>query len=83
MNGNPIDVALKHINETKHLLDGLLTSSERFDYPKARIALQALHRKARELGKVRADLQSLSIAQAPANVVLLAGNLRARQAAQP
>jgi hypothetical protein len=83
MNGNPIDLALQHISETKHLLDGLLTSSEQFDYPKAKVALQALHRKARELSKVRAELESLSTVHAPANVVMLSSHLPASRARQP
>src|SRR5687767_10148772 len=32
MNCNPLDLALQHVSETKHLLDSLLTSSEQFDY---------------------------------------------------
>ena len=71
MNGNPIDLALQHISETRHLLDALLTSSEQFDYPKAKVALLALHKKSRELTRLQAELRSASMTDAPRNVVML------------
>ena len=69
MTRNPIDVALQHVSETKHLIDALVTSSESFDYHKAKLALQALQKKSRELGKVRAKLVS-DLADVPQNVVV-------------
>jgi hypothetical protein len=71
MNRNPVDVALQHVSETKHLLDALLTSSESFDYPTAKQALKALHKKSRELAKVRAELLEQAAAATPRNVLRL------------
>ena len=71
MNRNPVDVALQHVSETKRLLDTLLTSSESFDYRKAKLALKALHEKSRELEKVRAELLAQSTVALPSNVVAI------------
>ena len=71
MNGNPVDLALKHVHETKQLLDGLITSSEMFDYQKAKLALKALQQKSRELGRARAELLAEAALTRPANVVPL------------
>ena len=71
MNCNPVELALQHVNETKHLLDALLTSSESFDYPKAKLALKALQKKSRDLARLRAELLAVTAASAPANVVAL------------
>lgn len=71
MNRNPVDVALQHVSETKHLLDALITSSESFDYQKAKLALKALEKKSRELAKARAELLAQSAASTPANIVAL------------
>jgi len=71
MNCDPIHLALQHVSETRHLLDALLTSSERFDYRKAKLALTALQKKSRELEKVQAELMAASMVGAPANVVML------------
>jgi hypothetical protein len=71
MNCNPVDLALQYVSETKHLLDSLLISSEQFDYRKAKLALQALQKKTRELAKLQAELQAASTTSAPANVVML------------
>jgi hypothetical protein len=71
MNCNPVDVALQHVSETKHLLDTLITSSESFDYPKAKLALKALQKKSRELARVQAELLRQSTTEMPANVLRL------------
>jgi len=71
MNRHPVDLALYHVSEAKHLLDALITSSETFDYPKAKLALKALQQKTRDLEKARAELLAQSAAFAPANVVAL------------
>ena len=71
MNGNPNDLALQHISETRHLLDALLTSSEQFDYPKAKVALLALHKKSRELTRLQAELGAAALTDAPRHVVML------------
>jgi hypothetical protein len=65
-----MDVALQHVNETKHLLDALITSSESFDYRKAKLALRALQEKSRELGKLRAKLLT-DLTDVPQNVLIL------------
>jgi hypothetical protein len=44
---DPLAVALQQITETRRLLETLITSSETFDYPKAKIALRGLTRKVR------------------------------------
>ena len=56
MASDPIVLALRHINETRQMLDALITSSESFDYPKAKLALQALDRKSRDLARLSAKL---------------------------
>ena len=71
MHCNPIDLALKHVSETKHLLDALITSSESFDYRKAKLALKELQEKSRELGKVQAELQAQSAMVLPSNVIAI------------
>ena len=58
MTCEPLELALRHVTETKHLLDALITSSESFDYPKAKLALKELQRKTRELAKLQAELQA-------------------------
>jgi hypothetical protein len=61
MNPDPLSLALREITETRRLLEGLITSSESFDYPKAKVALRELNRKVRELtkleGRLLADLK--------------------------
>jgi len=80
MNRNPVDIALQHVSETKHLLDALITSSESFDYQKAKSALKALEKKSRELRKLRAELQAQSMEIAPMNVLVLPSASNARPA---
>ena len=80
MNRNPVDIALQHVSETKHLLDALITSSESFDYRKAKSALKALEKKSRELGKLQAELQVQSMEVAPSNVLVLPATSCARPA---
>jgi hypothetical protein len=70
MNLDPIDVALRHVTETRNLLDTLITSSETFDYPRAKVALRELNKKARELGKLRTALEMQRM-PVPANVLRL------------
>jgi len=82
MNRNPVDIALQHVSETKHLLDALITSSESFDYQKAKSALKALERKSRELGQLRVELQAQSMETAPANVLVLPSASNARPASR-
>ena len=70
MNIDPLAIALKEINETKELLESLLTSSESFDYLKAKAALKELSRKARELARVRMRFETLQ-RTSPANIHVL------------
>ena len=71
MNSDPLDVALRHINETKDLLDTLIKSSESFDYQHAKSALKELQRKSRDLAKTRAaiELRRCHTGTLPENVV--------------
>jgi DNA-directed RNA polymerase subunit K/omega len=55
---DPLTVALREIADTRRLLDTLITSSESFDYPKAKIALRELNRKVRDLAKIERSLQA-------------------------
>jgi hypothetical protein len=55
----PLSLAIKEISETRRLLEELITSSESFDYPKAKLALKELQRKERELAKVQARLEKV------------------------
>jgi hypothetical protein len=57
MKENPLDLALRHVFETRSLLESLITSSESFDYIKAKEALLELQKKSRQLAKVQAQLQ--------------------------
>ena len=63
-------MALKEIIETKEILESLLTSSETFEYLKAKAALKELNRKIRELSKVRAKFEALQRSTAP-NIYVL------------
>ncbi len=51
-----VDIALKNISETKNLLETLIISSERFDYPRAKIALKELQKKIKTLTALQAEL---------------------------
>lgn len=52
---DPIPVAIRHVAETRRLLEDLITSSESFDYLRAKRALRLLRRKLHELRRVQAD----------------------------
>lgn len=54
---DPLDLAIRKISETRSLLALVVTSSESFDYPKAKAALCELELKLRELGRIQARLQ--------------------------
>ena len=53
---DPLAVALQHLTETRRILETLITSSETFDYPKAKVALRELNRKVRDLAKLEGRL---------------------------
>jgi len=65
MNTDPLSTAIKEINETKHLLEALLSASESFDYPKAKVAVRSLHRKVRDLARLEAEFQEMENLRAP------------------
>jgi hypothetical protein len=58
---DPLSLALHEITETKRLLETLITSSESFDYPKAKVTLKHLERKMRDLGRLQHQLQAQCI----------------------
>ncbi len=60
-----VDLAFKHVSETKQLLESLIVSSESFDYPRAKIALKSLQRKTRELAKLQAELSQKKLPSHP------------------
>ena len=82
MHLNPVDIALQHVSETKNLLDALITSSESFDYRKAKSALKALQRKTHELGKLKVELQAQSMEIAPTNVLVFPTTSNTRPASR-
>jgi hypothetical protein len=65
MNVDPVSIALQNITETKHLLQALITSSESFDYFKAKATLDLLDKKVKHLAKVQAQLQANGRPSAP------------------
>ncbi len=58
MSADPIDIALREVIETRRLVEGLITSSESFDYIRAKAVLQELRLKAKVLGRVQAELMA-------------------------
>ena len=56
MNPDPLSIALREVTDCKRLLETLITSSESFDYPQAKVALKQLNKKLRELGKLQTAL---------------------------
>jgi hypothetical protein len=58
MTPEPLALALREITDTRRLLETLITSSETFDYPKAKVALRELDRKVRDLAKLEGRLQA-------------------------
>ena len=70
MNMDLLSTALTEISETKDLVESLITSSESFDYLKAKAAIKELSRKVRELARLRAKFEALQKAsQANIHVV--------------
>jgi hypothetical protein len=57
---DPLDVALREVTDTKRLLEALITSSESFDYVRAKRTLQELTLKVKVLGRLQADLAAQS-----------------------
>jgi hypothetical protein len=57
VNNDVLAIAAREIAETKLLLDALISSSEGFDYHKAKAALRRLEQKSRELGRLQKKLE--------------------------
>ena len=70
MNIDPLSIAVKEITETRDIVESLVTSSETFDYLKAKAALRDLTRKIRELGRLRGKLEALQRSN-PINIHVL------------
>jgi hypothetical protein len=58
MHSDALDLALRHIAETKNLLGNVIVSSESFDYARAKKTLRLLEKKLKELSKAQDLLQS-------------------------
>ena len=58
MNANFLALAVREIAEATDVLQGLIVSSEKFDYPKAKAALKTLRQKIRTLEKLQTGLES-------------------------
>ena len=56
VNMDPLDAALRAVTETQSLLRSLLVSSESFDYPRAKLALEAMTLKVKELSRLKSRL---------------------------
>jgi len=56
---DPLSTALKQITETRDLVERLIISSESFDYPQAKLVLERLQKKVRELAKLQTKYQQL------------------------
>lgn len=57
MNNQPLAVALRELVETRKLVEGIVISSENFDYMKAKGAIATLERKIKRLGKLQAQFE--------------------------
>ena len=54
----PIPLALRALSEARQILEEVVTSSESFNYPKAKSGLQELQRMIRILGREEARLRA-------------------------
>ena len=52
---DPLAIALREVSETRQLIEGLVISSENFDYQRAKEALKLLERKRRFLVKLQKE----------------------------
>ena len=55
MNSDPLELALREVTDTKRLLEALITSSETFDYGRAKATLQELNVKVRTLSRMQTE----------------------------
>jgi hypothetical protein len=76
---DPLVIALQNIVQTRKLVEELVTSSESFDYRKAKAAIKSLQQMSRSLSKAQAALSNQTpTRQAPTNIqVVDFGNRRA------
>jgi hypothetical protein len=76
---DPLAVALQHILETRKLVEELVTSSESFDYRKAKAAIKSLQQMSRSLSKARAELSRQTPPRRPPSNIQVVdfGNRRA------
>lgn len=58
MNPDPLELALREVSDTKRLLEILITSSETFDYVRAKATLEELQVKVRTLSRYQAELST-------------------------
>jgi hypothetical protein len=56
----PVRVALQRISEARRILEAVVTSSESFDYPKAKEGLKELQRMIRDLAREEARFRANS-----------------------
>ncbi len=54
----PLELAIREIGETRHLLEDVIVSSERFNYIRAKKALQELERKLRRLERIQSRFET-------------------------
>lgn len=50
-------MSLRHLAESRAMLEKVVVSSEEFNYREAKLALVALEKKIRELGRIQKQLQ--------------------------
>ncbi len=58
MSSDPTDVALREIMRTRRLLEALVTSSESFDYWRAKATLEELNVKMKALARLHARMRA-------------------------
>ena len=58
MSREPMEIALREITDTKRLLEALITSSQSFDYVRAKAILEELRLKVKVLGRFQAELMT-------------------------
>jgi hypothetical protein len=81
MKSDPLTTALRSVAETKHLVEALIYSSESFDYRRAKKTISLLQRKIKELGRLQAEMESLSQMRQP-NIQIVNFRATPQQAAQ-
>ncbi len=57
MNKDPLELAIRKISETRHMLQLLIISSESFDYQRAKTAIGDLQLKLQELARLQVELK--------------------------